>query len=746
MNLIKNILTNKAKSKYKEFGLSEQLISIFLKPKKYRTSQDNYLLMQNYEYFECFQKILKNYKEGELMLDSIFKKLDFIIYDPGKTIYAPNDIISNMFYIFYGSVKINKNRPFNSPKRSVPERTKKKIKIKRLTEVSRKKDFRELGFVKKLINAMKKNLVKKESDLNDFDFYDNQFILSKGDEYGFDEINEKRRNYAVKTKTSCVIGFLSKEDWQLIFEKIDIIKKNDMLKFLEGLQIFRNRKNDKIINNIYNSINERYINIGDTLVNKGEDLKKVYIIRKGYFQVEIKMKEIIRNAFNDIDSFGNYNDKEKTENIKYEAKNYYTKEENFKIITYGKGEFLGDIEYYLGVKKYLTKILCKSSSSVVYEIKYEDLITHMTPNLNETLMKEGEAKLEYFRKRINEMKIIKLSKLNNKNKYKQIILNKLEEEKGGIFNDMENKKNGLFLYELKRRKRLKTASLNKNIMDIYINNNFPKNGNKYNNFLKPKKKGRNKIKSNYLSLYSKDINKNDSENKFVFKTSIKKNQKNLKLYQNNFTLYNENKINRYSNNNDKDTSSKIWNSIFNFPPSPNNQLKTLPIKSEKSISAFFNSIPNNKNINMSNIEIKNKIFSSKINNIKTLDVGTSPRKDIIKVYLNKNFIPKTPNEKILKAYSNLCNKESLRKANLKIDESNEMNYYNTQEYSFLNTNDKSINENERNFNSIHVFKNNKNKFNSKRTVPLLTEIVGNKKQIKLKGLYLQKYNNYNINY
>ena len=84
MNLIKNILTNKAKSKYKGFGLSEQLISIFLKPKKYRTSQDNYLLMQNYEYFECFQKILKNYKEGELMLDSIFKKLDFVIYDPGK--------------------------------------------------------------------------------------------------------------------------------------------------------------------------------------------------------------------------------------------------------------------------------------------------------------------------------------------------------------------------------------------------------------------------------------------------------------------------------------------------------------------------------------------------------------------------------------------------------------------------------------------------------------------------------------
>ena len=742
MNLIKHILTNKAKSKYKEFGISEDLISIFLKNKNIRTNQDNYHLMQKYEYFECFQKILKNYKEGELMLETIFKKLDFIIYDPGRTIYSSNDIISNMFYIFYGSVKIDKKQVNNSPFRA-PKKIKKKAKINGLTKIKEEKDFKKLGFVIKLIKAMKKNLVKKESDLNDFDFYDNE-ILSKGDEYGFDEINEKRRKYSVKAKTSCIIGFLSKEDWQYIFEKTEVMKKNDMIKFLEGLQIFRNRNNDKIINNIYNSINEKFVNIGDTLVKRGEELKKFYIIRKGYFQVEIKMKEIIRNAFNDIDSFGNYNDKEKTENIKYEAKNYYTKEENFKIITYGKGEFLGDIEYYLGSKKYLAKILCKSSSSVVYELKYEDLITYMTPNLNETLMREGEAKLEYFKKRINEMKLIKMSKINNKNKYKQIILNKLEEEKGEIFNNMENKKNGLFLYELKRRKRLKTASLNKNIMDIYISNNLPKNEYKFNHFLKQKKKGRNKIKSNYLSIYSKDSNKYYLDNKFNFPTSVN-NKKNLKIYQNNFTLYNENIINRYSNKNSKDSSSKIWNTIFNISSGKNNQLKTLQIKSEKTISSFFNSIPQ-KNIDISNIEIKNKIFSSKINNLKTFDLGNSPKRDIMRLLLNKKFIPKTPNEKILKAYSTLCNNESLRKANLKIDESNEINYYNTQEYSFLKTNDKSINENDNNINSIHIFKNNKNKFNLKRKVPLLTEIVSNKRQLKLKGFYLKKYNNYNINY
>ena len=54
------------------------------------------------------------------------------------------------------------------------------------------------------------------------------------------------------------------------------------------------------------------------------------------FVKKLQLLEKIKNAFNDIDSFGNYNAKEKTENIKYESKNFYTKEENFKIITYGK--------------------------------------------------------------------------------------------------------------------------------------------------------------------------------------------------------------------------------------------------------------------------------------------------------------------------------------------------------------------------------------------------------------------------
>ena len=344
MNLIKHFVTNKAKGKYKELGLPDELISIYLKPKIYRTQQDNIYLIQNLEYLQCFQNILKNYKEGELMFETIIKKLDFAIFDPGRVIYDRNDMIINMFYIFYGSVKVDKNKrnPLSLTKRRKARKSRTTIPYRNyLTLIKEEKDFKKLGFVIKLMNALKKYLIKKETDSTntnkDINLNENEIILSKGDEYGFDEINSSRRKHTVEAKSTCILGFLSKEDWIYVFEKTDIIKKNDVMKFLEGLQIFRNRNNDKIINNIYNSINERKINIGETLINFGEELKNYYIIRKGYFQVEIKMKEKIKNAFNDIDSFGNYNAKEKTENIKYEAKNFYTKEENFKIITYGKG-------------------------------------------------------------------------------------------------------------------------------------------------------------------------------------------------------------------------------------------------------------------------------------------------------------------------------------------------------------------------------------------------------------------------
>ena len=72
--------------------------------------------------------------------------------------------------------------------------------------------------------------------------------------------------------------------------------------------------------------------------------------------------------------------------------------------------------------------------------------------MKEALNREGKQKLDYFRERIRSIKTINSKKLNNANKFKEIISNNLEEEKGQIFNKMENRKNDKLKYEKKQRK------------------------------------------------------------------------------------------------------------------------------------------------------------------------------------------------------------------------------------------------------------------------------------------------------
>ena len=82
----------------------------------------------------------------------------------------------------------NKNNTLsrlNSPKK---RKNQKKSKNKNKPPViNERKEFLKLGFVLKLIDGMKKNLIKKETEFSYKDFKENEIILSKGEEYGLDE-------------------------------------------------------------------------------------------------------------------------------------------------------------------------------------------------------------------------------------------------------------------------------------------------------------------------------------------------------------------------------------------------------------------------------------------------------------------------------------------------------------------------------------------------------------------------------
>ena len=788
---------------FKELGFSDELITIYKKQKSYRTSKDNLHLMVANECLDCFQKILKS-NEGLLKYETIMKDIDFAIYQPGRVIYYPKDVVTNMFYIFFGNVFIDRDYAGKSSfiKKSKSKNIKnipikeKPVEKKEEEKNNDKKDInniKNLGFFKKMFKALKSHKAEKEKEkkLVENDEDDDENILKRGSFYGHEEIDKNitRRKYLVKTNTICVIGFLSKNDYKLIFERTDILKRNDMLSFLKNIKILKGINNEVVFNHLLNIIKERNINRGEPLIKNGEELNKVFIIRKGFFQINLNVKHKISNMFNDLNYFGHYTNKEKTENIKYELRNYYFNEEKYKIITYGQGEIIGDVEFYFDSKKFLTNIFCNHDNSIIYEIEYKHFDIKSLKIVKELIFKEAIKKLERFKGRVDEIKLVYSKKINNKNKFKDIIWNKLEEEKGEIFKKMEKSKFSTDKYEKKQRKKLKSAKVNNNLRNIFENRLILKtegrNRNKCMSFernesRKMKRKFTNsnknleiffrKDKNNIFTRFNTNTNNNNKskeEEKFAFKTSVK--NKSFRFIKNYTEVKNKDKnIKRVKIG----TNTPSLRNLNINPESKNtNSNFKLSKIQDKAISFLFNDTDHNLKNSRDNFHFK-KSVTRKIAEIKDIknenteflslksDTVTN-NNNINKSFVSKGKAPTTPNEKFQYMLAHLFSNKKTKNESLEDLDSaiNNNNNFCTQESTVRKTNDYSK-YSVHNFtpkvgnNSMH-WKNNESRrllsmkedekytINSNRKMSLLSEIIKDKKNIFRKRLSSFKNKNYN---
>lgn len=814
MDVFKNIFN--VNTIFKELGFSEELIAIYKKQKNYRTSKDNLYLMVANECLECFQKILKS-NEGLLKYETIIKDIDFAIFQPGRVIYYPKDIVTNMFYVFFGNVLIDKDYTgkFSFTKKSKSKNIKTDSSTKEKPEDEKEKEnndtnnnennntnnnensnskkdinnIKNLGFFKKMFKALKSHKSEQEKikKIEEKDEDNNENILKKGSCYGYEEIdmNITRRKYLVKTNTICIIGFLSKIDYKLIFERTDILKRNDMLSFLKNIKILKGINNEVVFNHLLNIVKERNINRGEPLIKNEEELNKVFIIRKGFFQINLNVKHKISNMFNDLNYFGHYTSKEKTENIKYELRNYYFNEEKYKIITYGQGEIIGDIEFFFNSKKFLTNIFCNHDNSIIYEIDYKHFDLKSLKIVKELIFKEAIKKLERFKGRVDEIKLVHSKNINNKNKFKDIIWNKLEEEKGEIFKKMEKSKHSTDKYEKKQRIKLRSAKVNNNLRNIFENRlmlktegrnrnkcmSFEKNENrkikrKFTNSNKDFENFFRKNKNNILNRFNTNSNNNKSEEeKFIFQTSVK--NKSFRFIKN------------YTDVKTKDKSSKRVKFGTNTPNLRNfniiseskktNSNFKLSKNQDKAISFLFNETDHNIKNSHDNFHLK-KSVARKIAEMKdiknenteflSLKSDTTLNNNINKSFVSKGKVPTTPNEKFQYMLTHLfSNKKTKNESLEELDSAtNNNNNFCTQESTVRKTNDYSK-YSVHNFtpkinNSLHWHNNESRKIlsmkedekytlNSNRKMSLLSEIIKDKKNIFRKRLSAFKNKNYN---
>ena len=574
-------------SKYKyntleKFDIPEELWEIYKRPPESRTQNNINYLYQECKKLKCFKNILTNNERGQLMVREIISRVEFSLYQKGRQIYSINESIINMFFVFEGEVNIYK---------------------------------KQINSAKKVSSPFKKiNKEQKEID----------YILYKGDEYGKEDIKKEKREVQVESRTKCILGFLSIQDWILIFEKTNILEKNDLINFLSKINIFKDI-NNIVLNNLCDLIKIKKVSKSEFLVKKDDPFKFIYIIRYGSFKIFFNTKIKITSEF-DLNNFSNPKKRTQSTNVKYKFKKNYFDKLQYQIIFLFHGEFIGDIEYYLGKEKYVLFAKCSSEDTQVIEINLKTFESVCNKRMKFIFLKEVKNKINYFEKRCKEIKKVhKKKNFGLKNRYKLMIINNIEEQNKEEFEKMENK--------IKYRNQSNDKKLNTVITSFAQKSNI---------FLTDTNKS-----NNALSLFFEKINKHRKKsicfNNINNYNTIRKQSLNYSPI-NHFYSYSSKKTpkNIFSPSQTKKTPNK--HNIYDKIPIFNGQNK---VKDQVLLTKQLKEIINNnclrnksQNINKNIIFSNNQNKSNKYNNLLTENSAYNFRNMQSFPDLNKNYLIK----------------------------------------------------------------------------------------------------------
>ena len=506
-------------------------------PDMKRTNNMNQKLFIYFQNLNFFQNILKKEKYGNLMAWNITINLTFRLYEKGEEIWNINDMINSMFIIIEGQVKI-------------VEFISNELKKRRMS-------------IRDILNSIKN---EKVNNIN---------IIEKniGNEIGEDELRTKqiKRNSKAEAKIKSILGELSNSHYYLIFERTEMLEKTSIGNFFENLLLFKDYSKTYFFPKFVSSTTLIKVKRGEKIIHKGDPFKTFYIIRNGIFSLSY-----IITSYNlsPIDYTILKTDKNErfTTRKNHELKQSYSEETEFKLFKLGSGEFIGEIEYNLGLEKYCFDVKCIVDNSEIFEVEL-NTFNNIVPEALLNKFKEYSLKqLEIINKRIDEIqKINENPKIKTRNKFVESFYSRFPSNKSSI--DIEHNNEFYINYQkfpikrkIKNNKNLKfkTNSLfyksnstnninlrkNKNLNSIYYipkTLNLFKNLNIQNELLSPIFRKRKPLPNinlllslsseNRLPNKSNLLNKNNKNSKSqeIFSTRIM-NENNKKNYSKCFEI------------------------------------------------------------------------------------------------------------------------------------------------------------------------------------------------------------------
>ena len=461
------------------------LEKIYAKSKKFRSKKDQETLYKELKNLKYFTNLITTNYYGDLMYRSIIERMNIRQYRAGEAIYKARYYITSIIFILEGRVIVYK--PYKN--------------------YEQKKKEKNFGFFEKLFNAFQNQLSANINKIPDY-------YLEKGDEYGISDVKSKNTKWknTIETRSRVVVGELMISDYKLIFEKTEFLEKVDLNFFLNSLKIFNKFLNTPILEIITPFLIKKNFVKGEFLCKKNSPFEYIFFIRSGSFQLYINSNVKIFNEY-DLTFFDKKNEIESEKGnilINYEINSYYNDIFEYKIIDLNKGNIIGDIEFKYNLNKYLFDVQCDSDKGQILLIKKEDFIKHTSENFKRYFNELIVEKLDYYKKRIKDIKSVIKKRDDKQNRFTKLICDKINKNFGESIKKIE--------YKIKYPKRkndkqfnkqdLNEINLNKrNSLRLYINDG---NTMKYQSKIYNTTNNSNYEKSIYSksTLYTENLNFN----------------------------------------------------------------------------------------------------------------------------------------------------------------------------------------------------------------------------------------------
>ena len=205
-------------------------------------------------------------------------------------------------------------------------------------------------------------------------------------------------NCILECGSDCIIGELTKEEYDKIYKRFNKIERSFITVFLINLKLFDSA--NYFFSKLQQCLIKRYYSKNEIIFNQNEKFRTFYLIRNGKVNLSVKIQKTVNCDLEPDLIMGNLKKERFTSNKSYITRGTYSEYIDYNLIKLQNGEFIGEIEYNENNDKYLYTAQCVEDS-MVFEVDLE-LFEHFIVNNHNV-----KGNLKGFYEKIKEkMKIL----------------------------------------------------------------------------------------------------------------------------------------------------------------------------------------------------------------------------------------------------------------------------------------------------------------------------------------------------